>query len=275
LGAATGESAEIRIDPSRGQGVGAVFEGRIEAGDFDRLKTFLLDGPGATEIYLASPGGDLAEAVRIGRLVRFLKLSTVIPSKALTHESRESAAERHDLKNPKANYTCASACFFVFVADIHRGHDNLGPPILGIHRPALSGTVAKALSLNQVDAVNDQMRTAIGHYLNEMGVPLKYADNMFTMPPKGMRWIRNDEFEHDLAGYIPDLRDQLDALCDKRVDLERENAGTKNQSNAEAPTAEQPVTRIQEQLNCERRVQDELALHARESALKIRDSTRP
>jgi hypothetical protein len=166
-------------------------------------------------------------------MVRFLKLSTVIPSKALTHESRESSAERHDLKNPKANYTCASACFFVFVAGIHRGHDNLGPPILGIHRPALTRTFSKALSLNQVGAVNDQMRTVIEYYLNKMDVPIKGANNMFSMPPKGMRWIRNDEFDHDLAGYIPELRDRLDALCDKRVDVEKENSGRRDESNAD------------------------------------------
>jgi hypothetical protein len=50
FGSATGQTAEIRVDPSRGQGAGAVFEGRIEVGDFDRLKKFLLEGPGATEI---------------------------------------------------------------------------------------------------------------------------------------------------------------------------------------------------------------------------------
>jgi hypothetical protein len=133
------QSAEIRVDPSRLEGGGAIFEGRIEVGDFDRLKKFILDGPGAVEIYLASPGGDLAEAIRIGQLVRFLKLSTVAPSKPLTNESRELSAARHNLNDTKADYLCVSACFFVFVAGIHRRRDTSGPVILGIHRPTLWG----------------------------------------------------------------------------------------------------------------------------------------
>ena len=94
----------------------AVLEGKIDAGDFDKFKSFLLNGNNPVEIYLASPGGVLADAMKIGLLIRTLKLSMVVPGKALTNQSRELAAARHDLKDPKADYMCASACFFVFVA---------------------------------------------------------------------------------------------------------------------------------------------------------------
>ena len=100
LGAVTMNAAEIRTDPFYGKAEGAVLEGIIEAGDFDKLRSFILDGGGANEIYLASPGGDLAEAIKIGRLVRALKLATVVPASS---DFREKLGARHGLKNPKAN----------------------------------------------------------------------------------------------------------------------------------------------------------------------------
>src|SRR5689334_12084567 len=57
---------------------GLVMEGKIEAGDYDKLRSvygdirtnqFYIGSPGTNWFYLASPGGDLAEAMKIGRLV--------------------------------------------------------------------------------------------------------------------------------------------------------------------------------------------------------------
>jgi hypothetical protein len=93
LWSGTVSAAEIRTDPAfYGGAAGAVLEGAIRAGDFERFKNFILEGGNAFQIYLASPGGDLAEAMKIGLLVRLLKLSTVVPGKPLTNQAFESAA---------------------------------------------------------------------------------------------------------------------------------------------------------------------------------------
>ena len=191
--------------PSGTAAGGAVLEGKIEAGDFDKFKSFLLNGNNPVEIYLASPGGVLAEAMKIGLLIRTLKLSTVVPSKVLTNQSRELAAAQHDLKDPKADYMCASACFFIFVAGIHRSSDGYGPAILGIHSPSLSESALNKLSFDQVAAVDNRTRTSIENYLKMMDVPAKYAEDMFSVPKGKIQWIRNDEFEADFAGFIPTL----------------------------------------------------------------------
>jgi hypothetical protein len=69
---------------------GFILEGKIEPGDYEKLKSayvdmrvnqFYLGSPGANNFYLASPGGDLAEAMKIGHLVRALKLHTIVPSR--------------------------------------------------------------------------------------------------------------------------------------------------------------------------------------------------
>jgi hypothetical protein len=206
VGSTTVGAAELSIDPSHAAATGAVLEGKIEVGDFDKFKSFIVNGGNVTEIYLASPGGDLAEAMKIGLLVRSLKLSTVVPSKTLTNQQRDLVTARHYLKDAKANYLCASACFFIFVAGIHRSSDDLGPPILGVHKPSLVVNNLKTLNLDQATAADNQVRTTVENYLKLMDVPPKYAENMYAVPKGRIRWIRNDEFQADFSRFVPESR---------------------------------------------------------------------
>jgi hypothetical protein len=124
------------------------------------------------------------------------------------------------LKDAKANYMCASACFFIFVAGIDRER-NIWTPVLSIHRPYLSEADLKRLSGNQVIASAGQMRTVVEDYLKEMGVPAKYADLMFSIPKDQVRPIDEDDFVSDFEGYIPELQDWLEAKCNKLTDVEK------------------------------------------------------
>jgi hypothetical protein len=65
------------------------------------------------------------------------------------------------------------------------------------------------------------MRTLVESYLKEMGVPAKYADLMFSIPKDHIRFINYDDFQRDFEGYIPELRDWLDAKCNKLTDVEK------------------------------------------------------
>jgi hypothetical protein len=133
---ALSDAADIKNEDGSGLGK-VVLEGTIVSGDYDKLLSFV-DANEARSIYLASPGGSVTEAIKIGRLVRALKLETIVPVQ-VGGDLREKLTEWHKLTNPKANYMCASACFFVFVAGVkRRDHDLLGDPILGIHRPYLT-----------------------------------------------------------------------------------------------------------------------------------------
>lgn len=222
-------AADIRGDMRDG----VVLEGKIEAGDYNKLRTafgleksinqFYIGMPEANEIYLASPGGDLAEAMKIGRLVRALKLHTIVPSRLKYHPGpyeKYSPADRHQLINPTANYMCASACFFIFVAGIKRTDEVefQDHPRLGIHRPYLSDNDLRTLSGDQAISSANQLRATVENYLKEMSVPAKYVDLMFSVPKDKVRWLGNVA---DLEGTIPELRDWLAAQCDKRTDVER------------------------------------------------------
>jgi hypothetical protein len=68
-----------------------------------------------------------------------------------------------------------------------------------------------------------------------MGVPAKYAEDMFSVPKHKIQWIRNDEFASDFAGFIAALRGLVEARCGNGSDVKNKN-------------------------ECERNLQDELAL---------------
>src|SRR5229473_1380302 len=77
-----------------------VIEGTIQKGDCDSPLS-LIRNSFAKHVYLASPGGDLLEAMRIGRLVRLLKLRTIVPAKGVA--PREQLVKELGVKDQNAN----------------------------------------------------------------------------------------------------------------------------------------------------------------------------
>jgi hypothetical protein len=207
------------------------FEGKIEKGDYEKLST--VAGDIASEmndnsdfsnlspvLHLFSPGGDLTEAMKIGRFVRKLHWMTTVPNKSLTPAMQKWEKEIKDgLKNPDQDYMCASACFLIFVAGIER---SVGPsPILGIHRPYLSDSDLKSISSKDAMSTAVNTRLVVENYLREMSVPAKYADLMFSVRKDDIQWLNPADINSDLSGFIPELRDWVDARCDNRSDLEK------------------------------------------------------
>src|SRR5450432_1096815 len=119
----TGVATAADIRRSDHRLYGFVLEGTIVPGDYDKLRKLVEeDCPAkyynsacASSIYLASPGGSVVEAMKIGRLVRTLRWETQIPEE-VSADLRQKLTTALTLSDPKANYLCASACFFAFVA---------------------------------------------------------------------------------------------------------------------------------------------------------------
>jgi hypothetical protein len=170
------EITEIALPPAD-----LILEGTIAPGDYDkiikRLEIINADCPNscARSIYLASPGGSLIEAMKIGRLVRTLRWETVVPSPITNpYVNPNHIFEKEQLQDPKSNHLCASACFFIFVAGTSRSSDELDVDenvILGIHRPYLTDTELRALSSDQAIASASRVRDVVEGYLKAMGVP--------------------------------------------------------------------------------------------------------
>ena len=196
-----------------------LLEGKNEKGDYDKIFKIAEFMPGLTEgIYLFSPGGDVAEAIRIGRLIRRLRWTTDAP---LTQQLRPAPSwrmltEHYGLKDPMQNGQCASACFFIYIAGIYRSGDTLL-----IHRPYLSETELRRISGDQVLKMSQVARTETDAYLKEMGLPAKYSELMYSVPKDQVQLLALSDIKADLDGFIPELKDWVDARCEKTTNVER------------------------------------------------------
>jgi hypothetical protein len=109
LGTSRSQAAELSSDDL---GVSITLRGQIRPGDAERLAArFLAITPlqisasntyyeFPNSLYLSSPGGDVAEAIRIAALVKALALSVAVI--------------------PNGTGVCASSCFVIYVAAIER-----------------------------------------------------------------------------------------------------------------------------------------------------------
>lgn len=192
-----------------------ILEGKIETGDYTSVRRFLRDESNfkkiSTGVFLASPGGNVREALRIGYLIRTLQLSTEAPSipppdRRVVGSSIFSPAE---LTN-RQNFQCVSACFLIYVAGIERKLGWIGR--LGIHQPRLE---YKPPGASEADTkiASLEIRSVIKVYLDKMNVPNKYLELIYSAPPNDVRWITQVEFDADLKGYIPEVRALLQAKC--------------------------------------------------------------
>jgi hypothetical protein len=115
----------------------------------------------------------------------------------------------------------------------------------------------RTLNASQAIASAKDLRTVVENYLKEMNVPAKYADMMFSVPKDQVRWISSADFESDLEGFIPPLKDWIDARCDKRTDAEKAMWELfKDKRQAEMTAAEKSVSELlwkkrSEQNRCE------------------------
>jgi hypothetical protein len=192
-----------------------ILEGKIERGDYIKVRDFLGDATNFNkmtgEVFVASQGGNVFEALEIGYLIRRLRLSTDAPSQPPPTErsSGNEIIHPNELTNPK-NYLCTSACFLIFVAGIYREFIWAGR--LGVHHPRLEykpvGATENALSM-----ADEEVRNKLKSYLEEMNVPDKYLTLMYSLAPNQTRLITQAEFNADVKGYVPELRDLLQAKC--------------------------------------------------------------
>jgi hypothetical protein len=95
---------------------------------------------------------------------------------------------------------------------------------------------------------------------------------MFAVPSGRIRWIRNDEFDADLKGFIPELKDKLNAKCAARTDLEnrgnQEGLGTITGTSSGGIDGAMPLRQSQTLLDCERDFEVETAVRARQEFVK-------
>lgn len=201
---ASASAASVTLHPN---GNLVVLEGRIEVGDFDKVDKLAREAS-PTAIYLASPGGSVKEALRIGALVRRRAWETkTAEPPSMPAEIRAGVAASFGVRD-RANNLCASACFFIFVSGIYR--DGFA---LGIHAPHMSASELERLPPGEAMRSENSVRLAVGLFLRQMGVPPKYLDAIYEVPKEELRWLSEDEIRADFHGFVPEVREWVRTQC--------------------------------------------------------------
>jgi hypothetical protein len=182
---------------------GVTIEGTIAPGDFAKLASLVLDARGTAVVWLASPGGNLSEALRLGGLIRQLALEVRAP----VDRSRPLVR----LRDPENN-TCASACFFLYVAGVRRQGS-----VLGIHKPSLPADEYFSLGLDGSVAAHRRIQEATADYLEHMGVPSRYAAMMMAANSSEMIWLTPEDIARDLTGVAAGYEVWLQGPCRTQV----------------------------------------------------------
>jgi hypothetical protein len=145
-----------------------VLTGEIRRGDYDALLTFARRDPAlftARTFVLASQGGDLLEAIRIGQFLRRIYASVFV--------------------NPDVG-RCLSACFLIYVSSVER---DAVVPALGIHRPYFAAREFERLPLAETERRHRQLMQSVKSYLEEQQVPQHLIERMFSMASTETYWL--------------------------------------------------------------------------------------
>ena len=189
---------------SADSGLAITMTGEITHGDAERIAAIFLVvkqnkmGFYPYSIYLNSPGGDVAEAIRIADLVKALGLTVATI--------------------PDGRGACASSCFLIYVAALERratGFDTLktqglkgrfGP--LGIHRPHFRMPADGRSGAEQQEQAMIDMRA----YLIKSGVGHALIDKMMAHASNDIYWLNAEEVR-SLGSFSPGVEEQLIANC--------------------------------------------------------------
>jgi hypothetical protein len=237
-------------------------EGEIGPGDAGRLLTKLLDyylvfGPVVDTVYLMSEGGDIEESMKMGAIIRRLRLKTVAPMLNM----RPPASTGGILPDNEDDVICASACFLVFAGGVHRFGS-----FLALHRPYLPRETADKLSDIEYEAAQKQATVKVQDYLLNMEVAQFWIDKMMSTNSQESyvpTWSEVDRKDRHLLGTVPSIEEIILAKCnDNTADIERK-IGALN-SKGRPLTAEEQALLAQYFaeskifFDCEDRVLDEI-----------------
>lgn len=197
-----------------------VIEGNIEPGDFETFVRIAKENQGKVSgVHIFSPGGDFYEAMKIGRAVRALELSSQVPMRGPTGRPVcEDDGFGPKPKDPN-NCTCASAGFFIHIGAIHRGGT-----YLAVHRPYFAK--GKFGDLSQADAqkIFDALQESAHAYMLEMGVPKHIQEDVLGTPSERALVLDEKTVKTYFWGALPYRHEWKKNRCTKLSELEAQRA---------------------------------------------------
>ena len=194
------------FDDSVSKREGLLLRGDIVPGDYEYLLEVIRHDQDrfwrSNGFILASPGGDIEEALRIARLVKGAYLSASVGP---------------------TNGPCVSACFFIFSAAVRR---DAGPRTLGIHRPYIHPRRLVSMSIREAETLQRSALRKARSYLEDQHVPTSLIDKMFQRASTEVYWLSSDEIEEQLGRRPPWYEQFLISRCGLDKSLERKYFST-------------------------------------------------
>lgn len=178
-----GHAADIFLGKSKLNIVGEIRPGDAERVAQSAIEQVTMNKRKIASVRVNSPGGDVAEAIRIADLVAGMKPDVYVANGGV----------------------CASSCFLIFLAGYERiaswVRDDGSMPtpekrasrfgLVGIHRPYLKTPSA---DLESVRKQEELMRRFRGHLASKQ-VPQYLVDEMMARPSNDIYWLRDRDLE--------------------------------------------------------------------------------
>lgn len=187
---------------------GVKLEGEIVPGDVQKLLEFYnAYGFMVSPIFLRSKGGNVEEAMKMGIIIRRLRLKTRIPT-LLDAGSQPIDFIKIDHQE---NMICASACFLVYAGGASRFGN-----YLALHRPSLPREEARKINDAEYEALQKQMLPKVKAYLTDMEIDQYWIDRMFAANSQERYMPTLSEADsqlHHLMGFAPSLEEVVLSKC--------------------------------------------------------------
>jgi len=223
-------AADLKVHLINGQVFESSLKGEIKSGDYDRVVAQLLNGGLGYSLFLDSPGGDAVEAMRIGRLIRDLRMWTEVPLRI--------GNMAYSLSHPKGvsltDSNCSSACFLIFAAGIYRLGDHVG-----VHRIFVNHKHLRSMKPVEAAELTGKVTQAVSAYLSEMGVPVHLIERIKAIPSKEIEWLSQADIDRYFTGFIPQYAEWVAAKCKREPGLWDENVRLLKKKKRQALTAQE------------------------------------
>jgi hypothetical protein len=197
--------------------INGFLNGQILKGDYDKVATFIrAHHPFVGAFSLASPGGDVDEALKIGRLFRKYLIITAAPDSLriadgnVTNDDVPHLSEGLRDLCRGSDCTCASACALIWMGGVVRSG------MVGLHRPRTTDPMFRGLPPADASTAYRRVLEKIAAYLNEMEVPKSIVETMVATSSGDIRWVTAIDVDDP-----PSIAEWAEASCgsDPLMDL--------------------------------------------------------
>ena len=136
--------------------------GTITSSTPDDFVRFVKKGKFHTRVFFHSPGGNLAAAIRLGRLIREFRFNTLVGG---PYENVIRLWEDYEIIEKEGH--CFSACAYAFLGGVKRTVESSGK--FGIHQ-------FRGVSQDTGESSAQVIMAALSNYLEEMGIDRQFLD---------------------------------------------------------------------------------------------------